>query len=230
MLTSDLLRRAWASLDVPRLLPALAVGMIPAVLLAAVGVADFTPPIGAWDRSISQWLQGPAERSLTDIGFVTDWLFSGEVVLGVAAICCVVLLIRGRWLLALSAGVVFPAVVTEIILKLLIAKPPASSYLRVRVLVPSGVPVQALAHGFPSGHAARIGFVIGWLTLLLVPARYRLAAAVAAAVIAFFCVWTRIYVGDHSLLEIVAGLLLAGVFLPVAGVLMAQAKARRPAR
>ena len=65
-----------------------------------------------------------------------------------------------------------------------------------------------------------------WIALLLVPARHRGKALIAAVVLALFAAWTRVYVGDHSVLEVVAGLLLAVVFLPAAWMLAKLLPAR----
>ena len=176
------------------------------------------------------WLQGPDERPLTVVGFFTDWLFSAQVVLGLGALVAVVLVVRRRWLLAASAALVFPLVFLEVALKFLVDQPPASKFLQVRLLfTSSNVHVEALAHGFPSGHAARIGFALGWLLLLLAPRRQRPVVAAGTLLLTLFIAWTRIYVGDHSLLEIVAGLLLAAAFLPLAGALLSLSR-RQPAR
>jgi membrane-associated phospholipid phosphatase len=223
------LPRALAALGpaVRRCLPA--AGAV-AALFAVVAVLDQLPPVAAWNRAVSAWLQGPSEYPLTVTGFVTDWLFSPQVVLGLAALGCLALTISRRWMLAASLALVFPVVAAETVLKYLIDQPPASGFLQVRVLQrTSDVHFAAFEHGFPSGHAARIAFAIGWLALLLAPARWRVPIAAAATILALFSAWTRIYVGDHSLLEIIAGLLLAGVFLPLAGALIALAR-RRPAR
>lgn len=190
-----------------------------------VAVLDQVQTVAAWNRVFSMWLQGPTEYPLSVVGFITDWLFSAQVILGLAALGCLIFILKRRWPLAVSILLVFPLVLVETILKLVIDQPPASTFLQVRVLFRSSdVHLHALEHGFPSGHAARIGFAIGWLALLLVPQRYRPATVSAIVVVTLFVAWTRIYVGDHSLLEIVAGLLLAAVFLPLAGALMALPK------
>jgi len=199
--------------------------LLPALLLAAVGVLGAIPPVERWNERVSIFLQGPDEQPLTVLGDITGWLFSGQLLLPAALVLCLVLLLRGRVLLAFSAGVIFPLIAVEAILKLLIDRPPASAYLRVRVLTISpGTGIRALEHGFPSGHAARIAFAIGWLALLLTPRRYRWLVLSGMLLLTLFVCWTRIYVGDHSLLEIVAGLLLATAFLPLAAALMALAR------
>ncbi|HEY8691762.1 MAG TPA: phosphatase PAP2 family protein [Chloroflexota bacterium] len=191
---------------------------------------DQVRPVSAWNDAVSMWLQGPDERPLTVVGFFTDWLFSAQVVLGLGALVAVVLVVRRRWLLAASAALVFPLVFLEVALKFLVDQPPASKFLQVRALfTSSNVHVEALAHGFPSGHAARIGFALGWLLLLLAPRRQRPVVAAGTLLLTLFIAWTRIYVGDHSLLEIVAGLLLAAAFLPLAGALLSLSR-RQPAR
>ncbi|MBV8085741.1 MAG: phosphatase PAP2 family protein, partial [Chloroflexi bacterium] len=76
-----------------------------------------------------------------------------------------------------------------------------------------------LAHGFPSGHASRAGFALGWLAIVLTPPQYRKPVLAVATVLTLAVCWTRIYVGDHSLLEILAGLALALTFLVPAAAL-----------
>jgi membrane-associated phospholipid phosphatase len=196
-------------------------------LFVVVAVLDRLRPVAIWNDGISGWLQGPPEQALTVIGFFTDWLFSGQLVVALGLLLCIVLALRGQWLLAASVALVFPVIFLEAVLKFLINQPPASTFLQVRVLFRSSDPqVAPLEHGFPSGHASRIGFVLGWLMLLLVPRRYRLPVLLVAVPLMLFVAWTRIYVGDHSLLEIVAGLLLAATFLPLAAALMRLSRPR----
>ncbi|HEX6511285.1 MAG TPA: phosphatase PAP2 family protein [Chloroflexota bacterium] len=185
-------------------------------------------PVQRWNQGISAWIQGPEEQPLTVIGFLTDWLFSGQVVVGLGIAACIVFALRRQRLAALSAALIFPLVLVEVALKVLVDQPPASSYLHIRLLFGSSLGVRALEHGFPSGHASRIGFVIGWLALVVVPRRYRWPAAAVLSLLTLFIVWTRLYVGDHSVLELLAGLLLAAAFLLPAQALARLAKATPP--
>ncbi|HLQ31583.1 MAG TPA: phosphatase PAP2 family protein [Chloroflexota bacterium] len=218
-------RLVWAA--VVRSVP---LALIPAVAFAIVAVLDRLPAVGRWNDGISVWLQGPEELPLTVTGFLTDWLFSGQLSLAVALIVCIIFAVKRQWFLALSAATIFPLVAVEGFLKVIIHQPPASGFLQTRVLpLTSDLKLRAIEHGFPSGHSARLAFIVGWVALLLVPARYRWPVAAALLILALFMAWTRIYVGDHSLLEVVAGLLLAGVFLPASWALALLAK-QRPAR
>ena len=218
---SQILLLAWRAI-----LRSVPLAVLPAIVFVLVAVLDRSPSISRWNDAVSIVAQGPEETPLTVVGFFTDWLFSAQIMLGVAALVCLVLAIRRRWSIALSLATIFPLVVVEAVLKVIIHAPPASRFLQIRTLLPSGLNVEAIEHGFPSGHSARIGFLFGWIALLLVPQRHRGTALVSAAVLALFAAWTRVYVGDHSVLEVVAGLLLAVVFLPAAWMLAKLLPAR----
>jgi membrane-associated phospholipid phosphatase len=208
-------------------LASLRLALLPAAAFALIAVLDLLPPTARWNERVSVVAQGPEEAPLTLVGFFTDWLFSAKVLLPTLALACLLLLVRRRWRTAFSLGLIFPLVVVELLLKLLIHQPPASHYLNVRLMFATSNPgIEVLEHGFPSGHAARIGFVLLWLALVLVPARSHPRAVFAAVLLILFSAWTRIYVGDHSVLEVIAGLLLAAVFLPASWLLLS----RRPAR
>jgi membrane-associated phospholipid phosphatase len=212
----------------PPLARSLAKAFAPAMLLAAIGALLQRRGAAHWDEASSIWVQGPREQALIVVGFLTDWLCSWEVLLTATVIVCLVLAAKRRWLAALSASLMFPLVLAEVALKYFVPDPPASNYLQVRLLFESPH-IETLTNGFPSGHAARIGFAVGWITVFLTPARYRAPVLAGILPLILFIGWTRIYVGDHSLLEIVAGLLLSLVFLLPAWTLMSLAK-RQPAR
>jgi undecaprenyl-diphosphatase len=196
-------------------------------LFALIAIVDELRPVINWDYSVSVWLQGPAELALTVVGAITESLFSGLVVLILTVAGCLFFLWRRQALLAASLATIFPLVCIEVVLKYLLSHPSASRVLQLRKLFATEQTGPTfLLSGFPSGHASRAAFVIGWLAVLLLPQRYRMWGLLAALVLTAFVAWTRIYVGDHSLLEVVAGLLLAAVFLVPAALL--RAAANRP--
>ena len=205
--------------------------LAPAGIFAAVTAIEISGAVDAWNRGISIWLQGPSGFAMTAFSSVDGWLFSAEVVAVLAAGAIAVLLKQRHWLLAASLTPLLAVVVVEVIFKYLIPEQPASAYLQVRKLLstPSDVPA-VLNHGFPSGHASRIGFVLGWLAVVLTPPRYRPVAALITCLAAFFLCWTRIYAGDHSLLEIIGGLILAAVFLIPAAMLRSLDRGPRISR
>jgi membrane-associated phospholipid phosphatase len=196
----------------PTLANAFGWAMVPAAAFGVLAVVQLLGP-SSWNRQVSVWLQGPEVMWLTLLGAATDALFLAETVLPLAALAFLVLAWRRHWLLALSVGCIVPVVGLEVVLKYLLDVPNASTYLQVRkVLQTPGAPT-ALEHGFPSGHASRAGFTLGWLAIALTPPRYRKPVFAGVAVLTLAVCWTRIYVGDHSLLEILAGLALALTFL-----------------
>ncbi len=207
----------------------LALAMLPLLAVAGIALLLRQSGVAGLDRSASLWLQGPAEPALTAVGFVTDWLCSWQFLLSLAALGCLALALTGRWLAAFSGALIFPLVAVEVAMKYAIEEPPASHFLQTRSLFTSSyVHIEGLSNGFPSGHAARIGFAAGWLAVFCTPARYRAVVLGAVELVTLFVGWTRIYVGDHSALEIVAGLLLSLAFLFPAWRLLELS--RQPAR
>ncbi|MBV9120450.1 MAG: phosphatase PAP2 family protein [Chloroflexi bacterium] len=189
-------------------------------------------PTADWNRTASIWLQGREALPLTLLGLVTEWLFLGQVVVFAAVVGTAFAMWKRRWRLAASIAAVLPVVLAEVAGKYLLRVPSANHYLATRVLIytENNVP-DALKTGFPSGHAARATFVIGWIAVALLAAKLRVRTAFLVGVLILAVCWTRIYVGDHSLLEIVAGILLALVFLlPAATLVRLDRTARLPAQ
>ncbi|MDE3074461.1 MAG: phosphatase PAP2 family protein, partial [Chloroflexota bacterium] len=189
------------------------------VAFAILTLADSLAPVDAWNRALSLWLQGPDVYPLTVIGSAVAWLFSGQVTIGVSVIGAMLLWLAGRRKAAVSLCAVLPLVAAEVALKYAIRHPSPDGVLAVRTLVHIDVGPRFLQFSFPSGHAARAAFLLLWTPLWLFGERYRAAAAGAAALLLGFIGWGRIYAGDHWLLDVVAGFLLAGFFLAGTGLL-----------
>jgi undecaprenyl-diphosphatase len=142
-----------------------------------------------WDRRLESWIAGhrvaaldPVFRGLTYIGT------QGIVWLVLAAIAA---LVSRRWqVLAWVAAADLTAQLTTDLFKLVIHR----TRPRVHTLIP-----EPHTHSFPSGHAAS-SFACAVILSAYVP-RWRVAFYVLAALIAF----SRVYVGVHYPLDVIAG-------------------------
>src|SRR5579884_2427503 len=188
----------------------------PAVALLAVGTLGFVlvtaldsiRPLIEWDHAASAWLQGPEVGALVLVGGVTEYLFS-PVLSSLIALAGIALLWRsGRRQLALSLALFFVAVAAAAALKFVLRHPSPGNLLVVRRVFPStALPAELNANGFPSGHETRAAFLIGWFSLRSA------STATLGLLLALVVGWTRIYVGDHFLFDVLGGLFLAAVFL-----------------
>ncbi|MHB1132506.1 MAG: phosphatase PAP2 family protein [Chloroflexota bacterium] len=120
----------------------------------------------------------------------------------------------GRWSLAPFGFVAVTPI--EMVLKRYVDQPYVPAELHSDVPYPLlGV---HLGGAFPSGHALRTAFFLVFVAVLLWRRRQR-PAALALLALALFIGYTRVYVGDHWLSDVVAGLTLgAATALPLAAV------------
>ncbi|WP_255681812.1 phosphatase PAP2 family protein [Natrinema sp. SYSU A 869] len=122
----------------------------------------------------------------------------------------------GPWILAVIIGGL--AVMTA--LKHLFALPrPELATLEPAVLPSSTRPwyrsiVNAGGYGFPSGHAVGATVTYGLFALVLEAGTRRLRLAVASMIIAAVC-FTRLVLGVHYPLDVVAGVVVGGCYLAV---------------
>lgn len=177
---------------------------------------DALPSVKSVNQSWSQWLQGPQIPWLTAISSGFDWLFSGQVIMVGAAVVFGMLWWRGRRTAALALCAVLAVVAVEVVLKDVLRRPSPLGVLAERRLFDVAVGPAFLQFSFPSGHAARESFVIGWAVLWLIGDRWRGPLLWTGAFLIGFIGWTRIYNGNHWLLDVIAGVLPSTVFLALA--------------
>jgi membrane-associated phospholipid phosphatase len=164
---------------------------------------------------------------LEAIGAVTGILFSAEASVSYGALGALYLWRRGQGHWALAPLAFVAATPVEMLLKRFANQPYVPQDLHSTFSYP--LTVVQLGGSFPSGHALRTGFFLTFLAVLLWQGggRGRRAAAVGALLLALFIAYTRVYVGDHWLSDVVAGLALgAATALPLAAGLHGRLLAR----
>ncbi|MBV9121417.1 MAG: phosphatase PAP2 family protein [Chloroflexi bacterium] len=164
---------------------------------------------------MTRLLRPPENLVLDGVSTATQWLFSPAVSLPLAAILVVVLWVVQRPALGWSLARFFPAVIAGVVLKSALRLPAPHGLSGVSSM--GGVSsCSVLQCGLPSGHMLRATFLILWLALVLVPAARRSWGLSLGVLLALFVGWTRIYAGDHFVLDVVGGLLVGLAFLPAA--------------
>ncbi|MGH2366155.1 MAG: phosphatase PAP2 family protein [Chloroflexota bacterium] len=183
------------------------------IAFVVAAVLDFVPAVDAWNRASSIWLQGPATYWLTLVSSGVAVIFSGQVILAAALLVGIGLWLAGYKEQALALAGIFATVLVEVILKDWLRRPSPQGVLQIRTLIYVAVGPHFLQFSFPSGHVAREAFVLGWVGLWLVPPRCRGLALWVLGIVVAAVAWDRIYAGDHWLMDVIAGFLLAVFFL-----------------
>jgi membrane-associated phospholipid phosphatase len=145
---------------------------------------------------------------LDSLGATLSILFSAEIALFLALLISLLLWRQGRGLWSLAPLAILPLVGIEVGMKLIVQQPVVPAKFHRSIYYP--FTSVTLSGSFPSGHAMRAGFLCTFLTALTssrrrIVARLTLCGFVLLMVIVAF---TRIYLGDHWLSDVVAGLIL----------------------
>ncbi len=194
-------------------------------LLSLVGVAVFTAlavlvqarALAAADMAFTRTKQVVESPLLDWLGAATGVLVSAELSFLYGLVGCLVLwrLRLGLWSLAPLAFLVPTAL--ELGLKLVIHQPPVPA--EYHSALPYPLVTVPTPGAFPSGHALRTGF-FGTFLAVLAQLRGGAAGRLGAWFFMLFALlagYSRVYVGDHWLSDVVAGLVLgAATALPAA--------------
>jgi len=182
--------------------------------LAFMGITVLTG-LGVF-AGVDQWGRAVAD---TMSYFAADLLGSACSILGCMEVTSILTLIlaarwghRYGWRGSLAPLLLFAGVAVEVILKYaFIHPPPPPLVLQTRWLLP--LPSLSLTHAlhyeailtnsFPSGHLLRTTFLVSLLVAQSGP-RYRLAGAALIVLMAF----SRVYMNDHWLSDVLGGCLL----------------------
>ncbi len=164
--------------------------------------------IGLLDTRILEYLF--AHRDLTTtLWFIgTTELGSTIFVCGVGLCIGIVLTLRHKFVWAAGLGVsVLGAGAAGLLLKELIHR--ARPELLYQAYTETG-------YSFPSGHATVSAAFYGFLMYLawrMIPSRpWRIAAQVALSLLIVLIAFSRLYLGVHYVSDVIAGLLIGGVF------------------
>jgi membrane-associated phospholipid phosphatase len=171
-----------------------------AVFMGLAAIARFLP-LGDWETSLVVSLAlghdpvGEAVRVLNRAGNLDAW-----TVLTLVATAAVGLLRGARAALLVALSGIVDAL--NFLFKFLVER------ARPELALTHGL-VGLDGHGFPSGHTARAAALAGALVFVLLPARWRLPAALAAAALSGLVMgYARIASGAHFPLDTLGGLAL----------------------
>jgi undecaprenyl-diphosphatase len=192
-----------------------AIGRATRLLIALLGLLLIGWGLGAlsrWaltssDLRVVQAVASSRTPAQITIARVFSWLGSGWVVFPLAALCSVVLAVRGRrpWALAICLSTVGAALIANLD-KPLVGRPR-----------PHVHPLDtAIGASFPSGHAAQsTGFLVALvIPLFAVRARrwIKVGAAAACSLLVLSIASSRVYLGVHYPSDVAFGVLLGATW------------------
>ena len=144
------------------------------------------------------------------VGAITGVLVSAEVSVLIGLLMSLLLWRAGLGLWSATPLAFVLPVFLELGLKMVVYQPPVPAEFHSELPYPLlWVPTPG---AYPSGHALRTGFFCAFLAVLAYTRGSARAAlrAVALLALAVFVAYSRVYVGDHWLSDVVGGLLLGG--------------------
>ncbi|MGO4204943.1 phosphatase PAP2 family protein [Rhodococcus sp. TAF43] len=164
-----------------------------------------------WDGPVTSWFVAHRTPPLDTAAVVVTDLGSPVATVALALVVAALLARRARSPIpaVVLIGTVGAAAVASTALKQLIGRdrPPAPIQL-----------VMEADYSFPSGHVTGTATLLGMTAVILTIGRSRYVRAVAAAIVVVGVVVvaaTRVYLGVHWLTDVIAGALLAAVFVTI---------------
>ncbi len=151
-----------------------------------------------------------ASNFLDSVSTVLSIGFSGEITLLFAAGAALLLWRQGYGIWSLGPFAFLLPNILEVLMKMLVNQPGVPPELHRTIYYP--LANVNLAGSFPSGHAMRSGFFCV-LTGMLVGSRggpWGRIVILGLIVLAGLAAFTRVYIGDHWLTDVVGGMLLGG--------------------
>jgi undecaprenyl-diphosphatase len=201
---------------------ALAGGAVTSAVLIAIGLSLtgglLSGPLGRWDESINDWFLLHRTAPLNDVAHVGSLIAMTGSVIGVTALCVLVLFLLRRRRDAAFLVVALTVEVSVFLLTTLVVQ-------RERPTVPQLEPSPPTS-SFPSGHAAAALTLYLGLALLIAPHLHRtwmrIGLWIVAIAIPLYVALARLYEGMHHVTDV------AGSVLVAAGALVTATIAVRP--
>jgi undecaprenyl-diphosphatase len=172
------------------------------------------------DLPVQRAVEGHRVGWATTAMKIVTWLGASPVGWGLVGAAALWALLHGRrrvaFVLAIAFGV---TVAVKLPLKAFIDRPRPN-------LAPL---VHASGAAFPSGHALTAFFVFGVLPFVVLPAgRSRIVAWLGSALIVLAVGFSRIYLGEHWLTDVMGSYLLGAVFVLTVGAILRNRPAVQP--
>jgi membrane-associated phospholipid phosphatase len=170
--------------------------------------------VTAFDAPTASWIGASVHRShvVDEASYIVARLGNPFTVAAAALIGAALLAWRARSLkLGVAViGTVAGAVLAQTLMRAVIYRPLTEAEIEA---LPR---LSADHHPFPSGHVAGIGALLGIIVVCIAAGRSRIVRALATALVVAGVVivaFSRLYLGFHWLSDVIAGALLAGVFV-----------------
>ena len=165
-------------------------------------------------------IQDRVSREYDELFSYFSFLGSAEVTVGIIAFLSALSLLRRKIMAVLGWSLVIPATIVEVAGKLFILHPGPPVLLQ-RSIIETHLPSFYIHTNFsyPSGHMTRTAFIVTVLTLLVIFSKRnylnKLIISGALFSIIVLMAFTRVYLGEHWLSDVLGGGLLglsAGLF------------------
>lgn len=186
------------------------------------------------DRSVEQRVDAVAHPRLEHLADLLTQVGMVEVTLAAVLVLGLAAILFGRYRLAMAVSLLWLSVPIELAFKWLLFVPradiPRPSLMPELLAVLRHVPIADLAEppgSFPSGHVARMTFLLGLVVFLVLSSGRSSAARLAAVPIGAVALgaviasgYTRVMIGHHTAADVIGGYLLAFALLSLALLLL----------
>lgn len=203
-------RRRWFPLDLQWRSSDSAVASFSIIAFLAITLLVHYRFLAASDRSVAEAAHSLSAKSLDTLGALLSILFSAELSVVYALLLGLFLWRRGFGLWSLAPFAFLPLVLLEIVMKATIHQPMVPPELQRASFYP--LATVHMEGSFPSGHAIRGAFLSIFLMLLLTNRgrAFTVLAVFCAVAVVVLLAFTRLYLGQHWLSDVIAGSILGG--------------------
>jgi membrane-associated phospholipid phosphatase len=190
-----------------------AIGALTALLLIlfSLSLAIHLPALSAFDLRVTLYVQHARTTALTHLAIAFTFLGNVVTLIGLGLCAVLIFLLFKRPRAAMVCAYSFVWLPLNLLLKSIIDRPRPTAEV-VKVLLP------AVGLSFPSGHAMGSTTFYGSLAFMAwaaIPSRKIRLFTTALFVGIILCIsWSRIYLGDHWLSDVIGGWT-AGLFIVI---------------